>query len=167
MKRRNLLLLCAVFLLLDAVIAAVLVGSIVHDRRSLSSKREELAVQVGVTADMTEAQQQQAYAQATGDVSRLVAMRSECTAQNGQIALYLSNEKENTCAVSVSIVLMEDETPIAESGLVEPGWRVETLPMSAELGAGEYCCLARCAFYTMDGNVLLGQTTRQLLLTVS
>ena len=166
-RRINLKLFCAVFLLLDVIIAAVLVGSILNNRRSHSHERDALAQRIGITQEMSAEQQEAKFAQAAGDAARLVTMRSEVVTEDGEIALYLSNDEENDCAVSIQIVLLGTDTVLAESGLIEPGWRLESLPLERTLDKGQHMCLVRCSFYTMEGNVFLGKTAKQLLLTVN
>ncbi|MBQ7895394.1 MAG: hypothetical protein IJ364_02415 [Oscillospiraceae bacterium] len=166
MKKKKLLIFCMLFLLLDIAAASFLIGSIINDRRENQGIREALAIQVGVDENMEERQQQELYAAAVGDAGRLVSMYSEPQVIDGNIMLYLSNAQENGCAVSVEISLMTEDRVLAQSGLIEPGWRLEALPLDTELEAGEYYCLARCSFYTMEENAFLGQSSRQLLLKV-
>ena len=60
------------FLLLDVLAAAALLIFIGRDRRSAHAERDALARQVGVTADMGAEEQEERFAIAIGDVSRLV-----------------------------------------------------------------------------------------------
>ena len=83
------------------------------------------------------------------------------------MGIYLSNGEENTCGVCIEVYLLETGEKIAASDTVLPGWRLEKLQLEKELAAGEYHCLVRCLFYTMDENISLGTTTRQMLLTVT
>lgn len=165
--KSKLKIFCLAFLLLDLVVAAVLVGSVLNNRQSYSHQRDALAKRIGVTEDMSAELQGEKFAQATGEAARLVSMYSEVTLQDGEIPLYLSNDEENNCSVSVEIVLFGTDTVLAESGTIEPGWRLERLPLKRELEKGEYMCLVRCSFYTMEGNVFLGSTGKQLLLRVN
>lgn len=165
-RKINLKLIFAVFLLLDLLVAAVLLISVTGSRRSYSSERDALAVRIGVTGDMSEELQNEKFAQAAGEAARLVTMYSEVRAEAGEIPLYLSNDEANTCSVSVEIVLLGTDTLLARSGLVEPGWRLERLPLERQLDEGQYMCLVRCSFYTTEGSVFLGSTGKQLLLTV-
>lgn len=166
MKRLNLKTLCIAFLLLDVLVAAVLCWSVFSSGRNVKHERDVLAERVGITQQMSPRQQQEKLAQEAGEAARHVSMRSEVTAEEGKIALYLSNAEDNECSVSVEIVLLGTDDRIAESGTVEPGWRLEELELERELDKGEHFCLVRCSFYTMDGNVFLGTTARQLLVTV-
>ena len=154
------------FLLLDVLAAAALLVFISRDRRSAHAERDALARKVGVTADMGAEEQEERFAIAIGDVSRLVTMRSEPEVTDGEIALGLSNSDKSSCAVSVELSLFESGEVIAATDLIDPGWRLETLSLANKLETGEYPCLARCNFYTVEGNVFLGHSTRQLLLRV-
>jgi len=162
--RRTLLTACAVFLLLDILVAALLGFMLSRDRQEQHRKRDELALKVGITADMGLEEQEERFAIALGEASRLVTMRGEPQVKDGIIELYLSNSQENSCAVSVEISLLDSQRLLAACDLVEPGWRLEELELKEELEPGDYPCLVRCMFYTVDGNVFLGQTTRQVLL---
>jgi len=164
--RKTLIRALVLFLLLDILVAAVLVLFVSRDRRARSLERDELAREIGVTADMGEEEQSERFALAVGEASRLVTLRSEPEVTGRSAALYLSNGEDNLCAVSVELSLFESDELIGQSGLIEPGWRLESLELDRELEPGEYPCLARCYFYTVEGNVFLGQTTRQLLLRV-
>ena len=165
--KRTLMRALVLFLLLDVLAAAALLVFIGRDRRSAHAERDELARKIGVTADMGAEEQEERFAIAIGDVSRLVTMRSEPEVREGSIALYLSNSEENSCSLSLEISLFGTDECLARCDLVEPGWRLETLPLERVLPPGEYPCLARCRFYTAEGNIFLGQTTRQILLRVS
>ena len=164
--RKTLITALALFLLLDIAAAAALGILIGRDRRAAHRERDELARKIGVTADMGAEEQEERFAIAIGDVSRLVTMRSEPEVSDGEIALYLSNGEENSCAVAVELSLFESGEVVAATALVDPGWRLETLELETKLDAGEYPCLARCNFYTVEGNVFLGHSTRQLRLRV-
>ena len=165
-NRKRLLTALAVFLLLDILAAAALFAFIGRDRRAAHPGRDNLAREIGVTADMGAEEQEERFAIAVGDVSRYITMRSEPEVIDGCVALYLSNGEENNCAVAVELSLFESGEALAATDLIDPGWRLETLKLETELETGEYPCLARCNFYTVEGNVFLGQSTRQLLLRV-
>lgn len=164
--RKTLIRALVLFLLLDILVAAVLVLFVSRDRRARSLERDELAREIGVTADMGEEEQSERFALAVGEASRLVTLRSEPEVTGGEIALYLSNDEASSCAVAVELSLFESGEVLAATELIDPGWRLETLSLDTQLEPGEYPCLARCYFYTVEGNVFLGQTTRQLLLRV-
>lgn len=165
-KRKTLLAALALFLLLDILVALALGVFIGRDRRAAQHERDALAHRIGVTENMGEEAQEERFAIAIGDVSRLVTMRSEPVVCDGEICLHLSNSAESSCAVAVELSLFESGEVIAVTDLIGPGWRIEMLSLETELNAGEYPCLARCNFYTVEENVYLGQSTRQLLLRV-
>lgn len=164
--RLNLRLLCILFLVLDLLIATLLFASINESRRSISARPEMLAQQMGLDADLSDEEQQREFTRALGEAARHVSIYSEVTEKDGRIPIFLSNGEENTCAVSIELILFDSGETIAASGLVEPGWRLEELELDTVPDKGEHQCLVRCAFYTMDGNVFLGNTAKQLLLTV-
>ena len=165
-KRKTLITALAIFLLLDILAAGVLTVFIGRDQHAEHRSRDELALEIGVTEDMGEEEQEERFAIAVGDVSRYVTMRSEPEVSGGEIALYLSNDEASSCAVAVELSLFESGEVLAATELIDPGWRLETLSLDTQLEAGEYPCLARCNFYTVEGNVFLGRSTWQLLLRV-
>ena len=164
--KKRLLRALILFLLLDILAASVLIVFIGRDRRALHTGRDKLAREIGVTEDMGTEEQEERFAIAVGEVSRCVTMRSEPEVRDGRAGLCLANAAESSCAVSVELVLFAGGESLAESGLIEPGWYLEELALDTTLEPGEYPCLARCNFYTVEGNVFLGHSTRQLLLRV-
>lgn len=155
--------LCIVFLILDLAAALLLILLLTGSFQSPGGHRDVLAEKL---EGMSEAEREHVLALAAAEAASHVSMHSEVKSDGREIALYLSNAEENTCAVSVEIIIPGTGRLLAESGLVEPGWRLEKLPLKTGLDAGEYYCLVRLRFYTMDGNDLLGQTGRHMLLTV-
>lgn len=164
--RLNLKLLLCLFLLLDIIIAAVLIVSIGQSRHESASRRDVLAQEMGLAEGLSQTERERELTEALGEAARHVSIYSEVTAQDGRVPIYLSNGEENFCAVSIELVLFDSGESIAESGLVEPGWRLEELKLDSVPDTGVHQCLVRCSFYTMDGNVFLGNTAKQLLLTV-
>lgn len=165
-RRKKLLRLLAIFLVLDVCIASVLMGSIRKDQRESKSVRDAQAVKAGVTQEMTEEEREEMLAIALGKAHSCISLRSEPIAQDGVVELYLANREESPCAVAVQLVRIDTNEILLETDLIEPGWYLETAQMDVQLEPGEYQCLARCLFYTMDDNAYLGRTARQLLLTV-
>ena len=165
-RRKRLLTLLAVFLVLDVFIAGVLIANIHSDKRKSESVRDAQAVKAGVTQEMTEEEREEMLAIALGTAHSCVSLRSEPVAQDGVVELYLANREESPCAVSVQLVRIDTNETLLETDLIEPGWYLETAQMDVQPEPGEYQCLARCLFYTMDDNAYLGRTARQLLLKV-
>ncbi len=165
-KKLDLRLLCIIFVALDILIAAVLVVSISHSRQSQLSRRDALAQAVGYSDATDESRQQTLINESLGEAARCVSIYSEVTARDGLIPIGLSNSEENNCAVSIEIMLLDSGEIIASSRPVDPGWRLEELELDSDPGKGEHQCLVRCLFYTMEGDIYLGRTAKQLLLKV-
>jgi len=165
-SRRKLIILLCLFLALDIVVAAVLCVSIGRSRSETAHRRDNLAQQMGIDTGMSEEEQDRELTLALGEAARKVSIYSEVTASDGRVPIFLSNAEDNSCAVSIELILFDSGETIAASGLVEPGWRLEELELDRVPDKGQHQCLVRCAFYTMDGNVFLGNTAKQLLLTV-
>ena len=166
LTRRQLLWCCAVLLAGNLLLTVVLAVSMMSHRRALDQQQEALSAQVGITPAMDAERQEEQFAIAVGESSRAVTMHSEITVQGSQIPIWLSNSDENTCAVAVTLELAESGQILAASGPVDPGWHLENLELEQKLEPGIYQCYARCAFYTMEDDLLLGHTVRQILLTV-
>lgn len=158
---------CRVFIALDILVAVLLIGAISYSATRPHSVRDELAKELGATAQMSAEERENMLALATAEAAGYVTMHSEVSVTDGEIPLYLSNDEENSCAVSIQIFDLDSGKMIAESGLLEPGWRLEKLPLKTEMESGEYYCIVRCSFYTMEGNVFLGKTGKHMLLTVN
>ncbi|MBR4039478.1 MAG: hypothetical protein IKJ11_05195 [Clostridia bacterium] len=165
-RRKRLLTLLALFLLLDVFIAGVLVARIRADRLEHAAVRDAQAQKIGVTQEMTEEEREEMLAIALGEAHSLIALNSEPAVSDGRIALNLVNHKSNHCAVAVQLIRIDTNETLLETDLVEPGWYLEYAKLDVQLEPGEYECLARCLFYTMDDNAYLGRTARQLLLKV-
>lgn len=167
MKQKiNLRLFCAVFLLLDLLLAAVLAGSILGSSAKPERERDAREGSLYGSDMADELPEEFKRAQAAAAAAAKVTIDSEVTLTEGEIPIYLSNADDNDCSVSIEIVLMETGQRIASSGSVEPGWRLERLPAETKLDSGSHMCLVRCAFYTTQGNAFLGTAVKQLLLTV-
>ena len=165
-NRRELKILLCLFLALDIIIAAVLCVSIGRSRSDSAHRRDNLAQQMGLDATLSAEEQDRELTYALGEAARYVSLCSEVTAKDGRVPIFLSHAEESACAVSIELVLFDSGETIAATGLVEPGWRLEELELDRVPDKGQHQCLVRCAFYTMDGNVFLGNTAKQLLLTV-
>lgn len=163
-RRRRLTTLLALFLVLDVFIAGVLLRSIEHDRQASEAVRDAQAQKAGVTEEMTEEERAELLAIALGEAHSLMTLNSEPIVQDGRMALNLVNHKDSPCAVSVQLVRLDTNETLLETDLIEPGWYLEYADVQLE--PGEYECLARCLFYTMDDKAYLGRTARQLLLRV-
>jgi len=162
MEQKIIRLVCIVLILLCIIAAALLISGVAGDRQS----QLDFAETFGIEEGMSEEDKEERMALAAGEAARFVTMQSEVSLRDGEIPLRFSNSEENKCSVSLEVVLMGTNDIIAQSGLIEPGWYVESLSLERELENGEHYCIVRCAFYTTEGNVFVGQTSRQMLLTV-
>ena len=158
---------CIAFLILDIAAAALLIFLFWGSLRGDGSSRDALAERIVSVENVESGEFDHALAIAAAEAASHVTMHSEVKSDGREIPLYLSNAGENTCSVSIEIVIPGTGELIARSGLVEPGWRLEKLPAEKRLGKGEYPCLVRCSFYTIDGNDFIGTTGKHILLTVS
>lgn len=165
-RRKKLLHLLMIFLLLDAIAAGVLIAAIRSDRKQTEAVRDAQAKKAGVTQEMTEAEREERIDTLLGQAQSFVTMHSEMTAKDGVVAIYLTNEQGSPCAVELELMLMDSREVILRTGVVEPGWYLKDSLMNKKLPPGEYYCLGRCLFYTMDDNAYLGTAARHVLLTV-
>ncbi|MBE5803144.1 MAG: hypothetical protein E7316_01360 [Clostridiales bacterium] len=149
-----------IFLLVDVLAAAGLACVIWHDRQDQQLKRDAQAKQTEISGELDEA-----AVQALGEAYRHVRLNNEAVAENGEIAILLSNGEENPCAVAMELLLGADEV-IARTAQVDPGWRVEHIALDAQLQPGVHQCLARIHFYMADTGAPLGTMAQQVLLTV-
>lgn len=155
---------CAVFLLADVTIAAWLGMMLWRDHQN-ALRPDDLAVPANET--MTEEQLQSWRTQTLGEADRLVMLKSEPAVDEQGVHIMLSNHESCQYAVSMELIHLETQTVIARTALVDPGWRVETIPLLYPLQTGGHHCLARLSFADPQSGALLGQTGRQVLLTLS
>ena len=165
-KRRYLIALCVAFLALDIIAAAVLALVLWRDQPAPVSRRDALARQVEETRHSLDEEAAERMQQALGEAHRHVTLRSEAVARDGKIAIHLSNGAENPCAVELELVLVATGQVIAQTGLVDPDWRVEECALTEPLAPGTHHCLARLHFYDLNDERYLGATARQVLLSV-
>lgn len=64
----------------------------------------------------------------------------------------LVNPKDNNCYFQYTITVGDEETPIYESGYIEPGKAITEFEVADALDAGEYDMYLNIATYSMDGN---------------
>ena len=62
----------------------------------------------------------------------------------------LANPKDNNCYFKYSITIDDNETPIYESDLIEPGKAVREFEVTEPLEAGDYEIHLNISTYTMD-----------------
>ena len=74
------------------------------------------------------------------------------TVMSGETAwkITLANPKENNCYFQYSITIDENENPIYESDLIEPGKAVREFEVNEPLEAGDYEIHLNISTYTMD-----------------
>jgi len=165
LNRRWLIAGCVVFLLLDAAIVVALGVAIRCERQNATRyERDALAQQMQIPPESDEKTFESAMMSELGEAYRCVSMNSEPQSAGGKIRLMLSNAEENAYAVKMQLILFSTGEMIAETGLVDPGWRVEETDLLVSLVPGEHQCFARLYFYTKDGTALLGTMGRQVLL---
>ena len=155
-----------VFLLLDAAAASMLYSGFRKNQEDIQTVHSAQSQKVSVSQEMTEEELNERLAIALGEASSLISLRSEMHAENGIADVFLANRAESSCAVEMELMLAQSRRIILRTGVIEPGWYLEAAELTAPLEPGEYQCLARCLFYTMDDNAYLGTTARQVLLTV-
>lgn len=164
-RKRWLVWLCVVFLLVDAGVAAWFGMTVWQDRQNML-KPDVLAQPAPTGQPMTEKQLQQWRTQSLGDAHRLVSIYSEPQVKDGRVWIMLSNHEQNQYAVRMDLIRLDTQQLIARTDLVDPGWRVESVPLLEPLKKGQNFCLARLSFYDPQGGQLLGETARQALINV-
>ena len=165
-RRRLMTVTIVIFLVLDLAVAAVLGYVIWQGGQAQTSRRDVLAQKIGIRPEMSAEQQQEALLSTLGDADRHVTMKSEAEAAQNMAAVMLVNAGKSQCAVTVEILRLATGETIAQSGLIDPGWRLEEIALNTSLPQGEHQCLARLRYYTQDGEVELGVMARQILLRV-
>jgi len=167
MKTQQRLKVLAAILLVVDILALAAIGCMVYAKRQ-GTVRERAAVErrICVTEEMGAAEVEEKYALAIEEAYGKISLRNPMQIQGGEIGVFLSNGEGNSCAVSMELVLLESGETIVQTGIVEPGWRVEYLTAQKELQAGEYHCLARMTLYDMRSGVEMGRMAQQVLLKV-
>lgn len=155
-----------VFLVLDIAVAAVLGYVVWRDGQAQTSQRDVLAQRIGIRPEMSAEQQKEALLSNLADADRHVTMKSEAEAGRDTAAIMLVNAEGSQCSVTVEILRLATGETIAQSGMIDPGWRLEEIGLNTSLPRGEHQCLARLRYYTQDGEAELGVMARQMLLRV-
>lgn len=162
-NRRWLVIACAVFLALDVFILTSFGMIIRNDRKAvIRHERDALARQMRLPSNVDDAALQTAQMAELGKMYRHVTLYSEAICTDGKLNIMLSNGEENQYAVRMELLLFETGELIGYTDLVDPGWRVEDMDVLLPLAPGNYQCLARLHFYTLDGTALLGTMGRHV-----
>ena len=156
--------LCVAFVLVDIAIAAWLGITIWRDRQQAVQPLNEL---LPPPTEMTQEEEKQWRIQTLGEAHRLVHLFSEPEVKNGSVSIMLSNSEECCYAVRMELMHLDSHMVIAQTGLIDPGWRVETVPLTYQLRKGTHHCLAQLFFHDPASGALLGKTARQVLLNVN
>ena len=165
-KTRRLVKLIAVLVAVDVLLLAGIIALFALHKGPEELQRDSLAQLIGPEArNMDEAELDDARLQLLSDAIRMVTYNPMPEYEDGAINIYLSNAEENTCSVSAEIKLLTDGSVIAASGLIDPGYRVETLEISGEYSPGEYPCLMVLQAWS-QGGTHLGQAGRNFMLLV-
>ena len=162
--KRWIIWLCVVFVLVDVAIAAWLGITIWRDRHQAVQPLNEL---LPPPTEMTQEEEKQWRIQTLGEAHRLVYLYSEPRVENNTVNIMLSNGEECSYAVRMELMHLASQTVIAKTGLIDPGWRLETVTLSHKLPQGTHHCLAQLFFHDPVSGALLGQTARQVLLNVN
>lgn len=165
-KTRRLVKIIAVLVAVDVLLLAGIITLFALHKGPEELQRDSLAQLIGPEArNMDEAELDDARLRLLSDAIRMVTYNPMPEYQDGSINIYLSNAEENTCSVSAEIKLLTDGSVIADTGLIDPGYRLETLEIAADLPLGEYPCLMVLQAYS-QGGTHLGQAGRNLTLLV-
>ena len=165
--KRWLIILGVGFLLADVAIGAVLFQYLRRDWQAEVQQKDSMARLMNQQEEMTDQETQQLRTQTLGEMHRLVSLSSEPEVKDGYVELMLSNSEESLFAVRVTLMRLDTQEVIARTQLVDPGWRVESLPLEMDLAAGTYFCLAQMEFVDPEHGGVLGETARQVLLNVN
>jgi len=156
--------LVGLFVTVDLIIAIVLFGAYWNNFRY--QRIREDAVDQLTDAVTAEENPQVRHTQTLGEMHRLVTLSSEPEVKDGQVKIMLSNSEESLFAVRMTLMRLDTQEIIAATQLVDPGWRVENLPLNTHLPSGTYFCLATMEFVDPAEGGVLGTTARQVLLAV-
>ena len=94
-----------------------------------------------------------------------VLYEPEAVMTQDRIAIMLSNGEESGCSIRVQLVLLNTHEILAETALIDPGYRLEKLQANRTLEPGSHPCLLRIELFTAEEGSL-GTVGRSLLLNV-
>lgn len=155
---------CAVFLIADLAIAGWLGVRLWKDHQNTLTPDEPA---LPANHELTGQELESWRTQTLGEADRLVTLNSEPQVTDGTVRLMLSNREDCQYAVRLTLMHLETGSIIAQTGLVDAGWRVEELPLAFELETGVHHCLACLSYFHPEEGALLGETARQVLLNVT
>ena len=154
------------FALLDGLLAVFLATQIYRDAQTSHARRDELSQWVGDSERLPQDVRQALYDQKTGEALKLTYVQGECAAKDGCIDLRFSIDERSECAASLTLVALDTGRTIAQTDLVDPGYRIEGIELREALPPGRYECFARLHYYWMKNDAYVGTAVRQVLLTV-
>ena len=154
------------FAVLDGFLAVFLATGFYRDAQMSRARRDELTQWVGDSEGLPQELRRELYDLKTGEALKYTYVQGECDATDGQIHLRFSNDEKSECSVSLTLIELDTGRTIAQTDLLDPGYRVESMEMLEILPPGQYECYAQLHYYWMRNDAFLGTAARQVLLTV-
>lgn len=90
---------------------------------------------------------------------------AEARLKDGRVQIMLSNGDDSGYFIRADLLLIADGRSVGRTDLIDPGYRLESMPAQIRLRKGDHPCLLRIELFDEEGN-MRGSVGRQLLLRV-
>lgn len=102
-----------------------------------------------------------------GEALHRITLNGEATVTDGMLSLTLVNGESSGVAVSAEVTLSGEIAPLLTTGLIDPGWRLESIRLDRIPDPGTHQSLVRLKMYDPETNLWLGDAMRQMLIHVT
>lgn len=165
-------LIVAVIAVLCVLLYAFVIGPGL-ETKTTPEENEELAAEqnaeLGIIPGMTDEEVQERLNQYMDKSKFNISINSVPYFPDGSSEgnLRLENVPNNHYAFTVEIVREDNGEQIYKSGLIDPGYYVETAKLDTDLPKGEYPCVATFTAYDPQTKKKMGTVGAQIVITVA
>ncbi len=162
-KKKNKKILIIIIVVLAGLVAG-LIGYLVclqpqpEEVREQKQLQAEKNAQLGIIPGMSDDEIEQRLNEKVAEGMLNVSVNPNPVFENGKSEgnLRIENIPGNNYAVTVTVILDDDNEVVYESGLIDPGYFVENVTLQKNLAAGQYPALVRFTAYDPETKYEIG-----------
>lgn len=132
------------------------------------SVEREVAAELGLLPNMTREEVQDRLNRKVAESMFNVSINPVPSFPNGKSAgnVRIENIPGNSYSFTVEIVRNDTGKTILKTGLIDPGYFIEEMPLDVELPKGVYACVAKFVAYNSETLAQIGEAGTQVLISV-
>lgn len=167
-KKRNAKLAVILLVLLLLLLGGFFAYRYFNAQNKEPSLEKEISAEMGFLPNMSDEEIKQRLNQKVAESMLNVSMNPQPKFKNGSAKgnVLIENIPANKYAFTVELFRYDNSQQILKTGLVYPGYFVETIALDVALSKGEYLCLAVFTAYHPDTQERIGEAGLQCLITV-